>query len=47
MQKVYGLMIVNNETDATTPFNLHKEGSKVTVKKTNDEIVFEETPARF
>ena len=40
------LMIVDNETDATTPFNLSKEGSKVIVKKTNDEVVFEETPAR-
>ena len=40
------LMIVDNETDATTPFNLSKEGSKIIVKKTNDEVVFEETPAR-
>ena len=40
------LMIVDNETDATTPFNLSKEGSKVIVKKTNDEVFFEETPAR-
>ena len=40
------LMIVDNETDATTPFNLSKEGSKVFVKKTNDEVIFEETPAR-
>ncbi len=40
------LMIVDNETDATTPFNLSKEGSKVIVKKTNDEVVFEETPTR-
>ena len=39
------LMIVDNETDVTTPFNLNKEGSKVIVKKTNDEVVFEETPA--
>ena len=39
------LMIVDNETDATTPFNLSKEGSKIIVKKTKDEIVFEETPA--
>ena len=41
------LMIVDNETDATTPFNLSKEGSKVTIKKSKGEIVFEETPARF
>ena len=40
------LMIVDNETDATTPFNLSKEGSNIIVKKTNDEVVFEETPAR-
>ena len=40
------LMIVDNETDATTPFNLSKEGSKIIVKKTNDEVVFEETLAR-
>ena len=40
------LMIVDNETDATTPFNLSKEGSKIIVKKTNDEVFFEETPAR-
>lgn len=40
------LMIVDNETDATTPFNLSKEGSKIIVKKTNDEVVFEEIPAR-
>ena len=40
------LMIVDNETDATTPFNLRKEGSKIIVNKTNDEVVFEETPAR-
>ena len=39
------LLIVDNETDAATPFNLSKEGSKVLVKKTNDEVVFEETPA--
>ena len=41
------LMMVDNQTDATTPFNLNKKGSKLTVKKVKDEIVFEETPARF
>ena len=41
------LMVVDNATDAATPFNLSKEGSKVNVKKQGDEIVFEETPARF
>ena len=41
------LMVVNNESDATTPFNLNKEGSKITIKKSKNEIVFEETPARL
>ena len=41
------LMIVDNTTDTATPFNLDKKGSKVTVKKSEDGIVFEETPARF
>lgn len=40
------LMIVDNETDAVTPFNLNKEGSKVILKKAKDEVVFEETPTR-
>ena len=41
------LIIVNKETDNATPFNLDPKGSKVKVKKQEDEIVFEETPARF
>lgn len=41
------LMIVDNTTDTATPFNLDKKGSKVTVKKSEGGIVFEETPARF
>lgn len=41
------LMIVNKQTDGTTPFNLSKEGSKIVVKKEKDEVVFEETPARL
>lgn len=41
------LLIVDNATDAATPFNLDKKGSKVVVKKQEGEIVFEETPARF
>lgn len=41
------LMVVNNESDATTPFNLNKEGSKITIKKSKNEVVFEETPARL
>ena len=40
-------LIVDNATDAATPFNLDKKGSKVVVKKQEGEIVFEETPARF
>ena len=41
------LLIVDNKTDIAIPFNLDKKGSKVVVKKQEDEIVFEETPARF
>lgn len=41
------LMVVDNQTDATTPFNLSKDGSKVTVKKEKGEVVFDETSARF
>ena len=41
------LLIVDNVTDAATPFNLDKKGSKVVVKKQEGEIVFKETPARF
>ena len=41
------LLIVDNATDAATPFNLDKKGSKVVVKKQEGEIVFKETPARF
>ena len=39
------LMIVDNLTDATTPYNLNKEGSKMVVKKSEGEIIFEETSA--
>lgn len=39
------LMVVDKRTDIATPFNLSKEGSKVTVKKKGSEIVIEETPA--
>ena len=41
------LIIVNNATDNAIPFNLDPKGSKVKVKKQEDEIIFEETPARF
>lgn len=34
------LMIVDNQTDIATPFNLDPEGSKVTVKKTVEGISF-------
>ncbi len=41
------LMIVDNETDNLTPFNLSKKGSKVSIRLSGDEIVFDETPAAF
>lgn len=41
------LMLVNNQTDSTTPFNLSKEGSTVNVQKKEDEIIIKETPIRF
>ena len=41
------LMLVNNQTDTTTPFNLSKEGSTVNIQKKEGEIIIEETPARF
>lgn len=41
------LMIVDNQTDNTTPFNLNKEGSRVNVRKEKGEIVFEETSKAF
>ena len=41
------LIIVDNATDNMIPFNLDPKGSKVTVKKQEGEIVFEETPAVF
>ena len=40
------LMVVDKQTDIATPFNLNKEGSKVTVKKQEGETVIEETPAQ-
>ncbi len=43
----HALMVVNNQTDNATPFNLDKKGSKVKLQKKNDEIVFEETPRAF
>ena len=40
----HALMIVNNATDTTTPFNLSKEGGKIIVKKQKGEITIDETP---
>ena len=40
------LIIVDNTTDNTTPFNLNSKGSKVIIKKQQGEIVFEETRPR-
>ena len=40
------LIVVDNTTDAMSPFNLASKGSKVVVKKQNGEVVFEETPSR-
>lgn len=41
------LIVVNNATDTMSPFNLNNKGSKVTIKKQDDVIVFEETPSRI
>ena len=41
------LIVVDNETDTATPFNLNKEGSKVTIKKSGSEVTFKETAASF
>lgn len=41
------LIVVDNATDAMSPFNLTPKGSKVVVKKLEGEVVFEETPSRF
>lgn len=42
------LMVVDNKTDKTTPFNLNPEGSRVEVKKSGDVIyILEEKPIPF
>ncbi|MBQ8888920.1 MAG: hypothetical protein IJY59_05475 [Bacteroidaceae bacterium] len=41
------LMIVDNATDNTTPFNLSKEGGKISVRKSGDEVIIEETSTAF
>ena len=43
----HALIVVDNETDTATPFNLSKNGGKIVLKKTEGEIVIEETPSRF
>lgn len=43
----HALMVVNNQTDSATPFNLDKKGSKIKLLKKDDEIVIEETPRAF
>ena len=41
------LIVVDNTTDKASPFNLNKDGGKVTVKKKEGEAIIEETPSRF
>ena len=43
----HALLVVDKQTDAVTPFNLSKEGSKIIVKKEGSEIIVEETPSHF
>ena len=43
----HALLVVDKQTDAVTPFNLSKEGSKIIVKKEGNEIIVEETPSHF
>lgn len=43
----HALIVVDNETDQATPFNLHKDGSKVIVQKKNGEVIIEETSIPF
>lgn len=43
----HALMVVNNQTDSATPFNLDKKGSKIKLLKKDDEVVIEETPRAF
>ena len=40
------LIVVDNVTDAVTPFNLSKEGGKVSVKKQEGELIIQEIPAQ-
>ena len=43
----HALMVVNNQTDSATPFNLDKKGSKTKLLKKDNEIIIEETPRTF
>ena len=43
----HALIVVDNETDKATPFNLNKEGGKVIIKKIKGEVVIEEKPSRL
>ena len=43
----HALMVVNNQTDSATPFNLDKKGSKIKLLKKDNEIIIEETPRAF
>ena len=43
----HALMVVNNQTDSATPFNLDKNGSKIKLLKKDNEIIIEETPRTF
>ena len=43
----HALMVVNNQTDSATPFNLDKKGSKIKLLKKDNEIIIEETPRSF
>lgn len=41
------LMVVDRQTDSANPFNLSKEGGKVTVKKSDRRVTVEEVPGKF
>lgn len=43
----HALMVVDNQTDSATPFNLDKKGSKIKLLKKDNEIIIEETPRTF
>ena len=43
----HALMVVNNQMDSATPFNLDKKGSKIKLLKKDNEIIIEETPRTF